>query len=382
MPVPQFLKAATFATMTLTMAALPVTAQQAGQQPPTAVTVVTLKAQDVTLTTRLPGRVAASGVADVRPQVTGILVERLFTEGRPVTEGDLLYRIDPARYDAQKAAAQAALAQAQATLKAAEQEAVRQQTLRDRSVTSQQNLDDALAQRDVAEAAVQVAKANLLSAEIDQTHTEIRAPISGVVGLSQVSRGALVTAGQANALTTIRTLDPVHVDVTQSAAEMLRWRRSGGAPADLEQADSQTVTLKLADGTTYEQTGHLSAAEPYVNEQTGVVVLRLEFPNPDHLLLPGMYVQVELPQGMIENAILAPQEGVTRDRRGRPMAMIVNAQNVVETRELTIRQDQGAQWVVTEGLTDGDRLIVAGFQKIGNGMTVTPEERAAPAATQ
>jgi membrane fusion protein (multidrug efflux system) len=368
--------------MTLTMAALPVTAQQAGQQPPTAVTVVTLKAQDVTLTTRLPGRVAASGVADVRPQVTGILVERLFTEGRPVTEGDLLYRIDPARYDAQKAAAQAALAQAQATLKAAEQEAVRQQTLRDRSVTSQQNLDDALAQRDVAEAAVQVAKANLLSAEIDQTHTEIRAPISGVVGLSQVSRGALVTAGQANALTTIRTLDPVHVDVTQSAAEMLRWRRSGGAPADLEQADSQTVTLKLADGTTYEQTGHLSAAEPYVNEQTGVVVLRLEFPNPDHLLLPGMYVQVELPQGMIENAILAPQEGVTRDRRGRPMAMIVNAQNVVETRELTIRQDQGAQWVVTEGLTDGDRLIVAGFQKIGNGMTVTPEERAAPAATQ
>lgn len=375
------LKAATLLTLPLLLSQTAV-AQQAGQRPPTAVTVVTLKAQDVTLTTRLPGRVAASGVADVRPQVTGILVERLFTEGRPVTEGDLLYRIDPARYDAQKAAAQAALAQAQATLKAAEQEAKRQQTLRDRSVTSQQNLDDALAQRDVAEAAVQVAKANLLSAEIDQTHTEIRAPISGVVGLSQVSRGALVTAGQANALTTIRTLDPVYVDVTQSAAEMLRWRRSGGAPADLERDMQQTVTLKLADGTAYEQTGHLSAAEPYVNEQTGVVVLRLEFPNPDHLLLPGMYVQVELPQGMIENAILAPQEGVTRDRRGRPMAMIVNAQNVVESRELTIRQDQGAQWVVTEGLTDGDRLIVAGFQKIGTGMTVTPEERAAPAATQ
>ena len=183
-----------------------------------------------------------------------------------------------------------------------------------------------------------------------------------------------MTSGQTTALTTIRQLDPIYVDVTQSAAEMLRWRRSG---QDVESEGNGLVTLTLADGETYEHTGRLAAAEPYVNEQTGVIVLRLEFPNPDQFLLPGMYVQVEMPQGTVEDAILAPQEGVTRDRRGRPKAMVVNAENAVESRQLTVQRDQGNAWVVTDGLAAGDRVIVAGLQKVSEGMTVSPQERAA-----
>nr|WP_235939619.1 MULTISPECIES: efflux RND transporter periplasmic adaptor subunit [Roseobacteraceae] len=353
-----------------------VSAQEQGQRPPQPVTVVTLQSSDVTLTTKLPGRVQASGVAEVRPQVSGIINERLFEEGTTVNRGDPLYRIDPATYEAAKASAEAGLAQAQATLASAERELKRQQELRDRSVTSQQTLDDAMAARDVAEAAVKVAEAQVLSSDIDLERTTIRAPLSGVVGLSDATQGALVTASQATPLTTIRSIDTVNVDVTQSAAEMLRWRRSGQAAARESEAE---VSLRLADGELYEHTGRLAAAEPHVNEQTGVVVLRLEFPNPDHFLLPGMYVQVELPQGSVYGAVLVPQEGVTRDRRGRPMSMVVNGENVIETRQLTIESDQGNQWVVSEGLQPGDRVVVAGLQKIAEGQTVAPEERAAPA---
>ena len=353
-----------------------VSAQDQGQRPPQPVTVVTLQSSDVTLTTKLPGRVQASGVAEVRPQVSGIINERLFEEGTTVNRGDPLYRIDPATYEAAKASAEAGLAQAQATLASAERELKRQQELRDRSVTSQQTLDDAMAARDVAEAAVKVAEAQVLSSDIDLERTTIRAPLSGVVGLSDATQGALVTASQATPLTTIRSIDTVNVDVTQSAAEMLRWRRSGQAAARESEAE---VSLRLADGELYEHTGRLAAAEPHVNEQTGVVVLRLEFPNPDHFLLPGMYVQVELPQGSVYGAVLVPQEGVTRDRRGRPMSMVVNGENVIETRQLTIESDQGNQWVVSEGLQPGDRVVVAGLQKIAEGQTVAPEERAAPA---
>ena len=294
--------------------ALPVAAQQ-GEAPPQPVTVVTLESSDVTLTSALPGRVTASGVAEVRPQVGGIIDERLFEEGRDVTRGDPMYRIDSATYEAAKAAAEASLAQAEAQLASAEREATRQNELRERNVASQQTLDDALAARDVAAASVKVAEANLLSANIDLDRTTIRAPISGVAGLSEATQGALVTSGQTTALTTIRQLDPVYVDVTQSAAEVLRWRRSGQQVAE---DSSAVVHLRLADGEIYEHAGYLAAAEPHVNELTGVIVLRLEFPNPERLLLPGMYVQVEVPQGQISGAILAPQEGVTRDRRGRP----------------------------------------------------------------
>ena len=363
--------------MTLAMALPQLThAQQsgAGTRPPTPVTVVTLKAQDVTLTSTLPGRVTASGIAEVRPQVSGIVIERIFEEGRPVAKGDPLYRIDPATYQAAKAAAEASLAQAEAQLRSARREEARQKELRDRNVASQQAFDDAVAARDVAEAAVKVAEAQVLATTIDLDRTTINAPISGTVGLSQTTQGALVTAGQANALTVIRKLDPVYVDVTQSAAELLHWRRSG---QELAENAGATVTLRLADGGIYEHKGMLAAAEPHVNEQTGVVVLRLEFPNPETFLLPGMYVQVSMPQGIVPNAILAPQEGVTRDRRGRPTAMVVTTDNKVESRQLTVERDQGSHWVVTDGLAPGDRIIVAGLQKVAPGMTVAPQERAA-----
>ena len=373
MPILRDLLAITALGVTLTLAGGAGLAQQpGGERPPPPVTVVTLEAQDVVLTATLPGRVAASAVAEVRPQVSGLVTERLFEEGKPIAQGDPLYRLDPASYEAAQASAEASLAQAQAQLRAAEREEGRQQELRDRNVASERSFDDALAARDVAAAAVKVAEAQLLAARIDLERTTIRAPISGMVGLSQTTQGALVTSGQPAAMTVIRKLDPVYVDVTQSAAELLEWRRSGQRLAEQENA---TVTLRLADGTDYEHPGVLSAAEPHVNPQTGVIVLRLEFPNPDQFLLPGMYVQVAMPQGVVENAVLAPQEGVTRDRRGRPVAMVVTADNVVESREVTVERDQGNQWVVTEGLAPGDRIIVAGLQKVSPGMTVAPEER-------
>lgn len=347
-------------------------AQQGGQ--PTAVTVVTVEPRTVTLTSTLPGRVAASAQAEVRPQVNGIITERLFEEGVQVAVSDPLYQIDPASYEAAVQQAQASVAQAEAQLRAATREAERLQELRTRNVASEQALDDALAARDSASAALELARAQLNSAEIELSHTTIRARLSGRIGLSQTSQGALVTASQAQPMAVIRKIDPVNVDVTQSAADLLRWQR-GETGDSLADADG-TVRLILADGSEYAHTGRLQAAEPNVDPQTGVVTLRMQFANPDLLLLPGMYVQVEMPVDVAENVFLIPQEGVVRDRRGRPTAWVVNAENVVEERALSILQDRGADWVVNDGLSTGDRVVVAGFQKTAPGATVTAEERA------
>lgn len=364
---------------TVTTLALPPAAhaQEAADQasPPPEVTVVRLKAEDVTLTTTLPGRVLASAEAELRPQVSGLITERLFEEGSLVEADDPLYHIDPRSYEAAVAQAEAALAQAEAQAEAATREAERVGALRDRRVASEQTQDTAIAARDAALAAVKAAEAQLLAARIDLDRTTLRAPIGGVIGLAQSSRGALATASQANALAVIRSIDPVHVDVTQSAAEIVRWRRLGPDAALPPEVD-RTVTLRLADGSTYEHTGSLTAAEPHVDELTGVVTLRMAFDNPDQFLLPGMYVQVEIPQAQIKDAVLAPQEGVTRDRRGRPVALVVNDQNVVEERLLEIEQDRGNKWVVSGGLADGDRIVVEGLQRIAAGVTVTAEERA------
>lgn len=356
----------------------PAPAQQApgGEAPPPAVTVVTLGASDVTLTASLPGRVVASAEAELRPQVGGLITERLFEEGTEVAPGAPLYRIDPRSYEAALAQAEAALAQARAQAAAAGREAERVAALRDRRVASEQTQDSAVATRDAADAAVKAAEAQVQAAQIDLDHTTITAPIGGVIGLAQASQGALVTASQATALAVIRRIDPVRVDVTQSAAEIIRWQREGAAAA-LPEGTDRTVTLRLADGSTFAQTGSLTGAEPHVDETTGVVTLRMEFANPDKLLLPGMYVLADIPQAQLKGAILAPQEGVSRDRRGRPVAMVVTPENVVEERQLEIVQDRGNQWVVSAGLADGDRIIVEGLQKIGVGMTVAPEERAA-----
>lgn len=354
--------------------------QKGGDRPPQPVTVVTLKAQDVTLTSRLPGRVVASGVAEVRPQVNGIIVERLFEEGSKVQSGDALYLIDPASYEAQVAAAKAQVAEASARLKASDKDATRAEELISRGTVSEQRLEEAIAQRDADAAALQVARAELQAAEIDLDRTTIRARLSGTVGRSFASRGALVTAAQESPLAVIRTLDPVYVDVTQSAAEILAWRKGTmqGRFAGLD----TSVALILADGETFEHKGEVTAAEPYVNESTGVVTLRLTFNNPDDLLLPGMYVQVEMPQGIIRNAVLAPQQGVQRNRQGEPFAYVVGEGDTVEQRQLTIVQAQGSSWVVSEGLREGDRLIIEGLQKIAPGAPVAPEEAPAEIAAR
>ncbi|WP_199259784.1 efflux RND transporter periplasmic adaptor subunit [Paracoccus binzhouensis] len=354
-------------------------AQDPSQMPPPAVTVVTVHTQDVALTTTLPGRVTASAEAEVRPQVNGIVTERLFDEGSHVKIGDPLFRIDATTYQAAVAQAEAAVAQARAQAENARREAERVGALRDRRVASESTTDNAIAARDAAEAAVKVAEAQLLTAKIELERTTIRAELDGEIGLAQTSQGALVTASQQTPLAVIRKLDPVHVDVTQSAAEVIRFRRAMAAQNEGAEHAEQKVTLRLADGTEFDQEGTLTAAEPYVNETTGVVTLRLAFANPDRILLPGMYVQAVVQQATARNVVLAPQEGVTRDRRGQPIALVVNADNVVEQRQLTVLQDMGNQWIVSEGLADGDRIVVEGLQKIGAGMTVAPEERQAAA---
>lgn len=346
-----------------------------GERPAQAVTVVTLAEQDITLTARLPGRVVASGVAEVRPQVDGIITERLFDEGSRVELGDPLYQIDPASYAAQVAAAEAQVAQASARLTASRRDAERAQELIGRGVVSEERVGETVSQRDADAAALQVARAQLQAAEIHLARTTIRAQLSGVIGRSGTTQGALVTAGQAEPLAIIRTIDPVYVDVTQSAAEILAWRR-GNTQKQFNGMDT-VVTLVLADGLAYAQSGEMTAAEPYVNETTGVVTLRMTFANPDGLLLPGMYVQVEVPQGIAEGVVLAPQQGVMRDRRGNAIAYVVDADERVAERQLRIAQARGAHWVVTDGLGDGDRLIVEGLQKIAPGATVRAEERAA-----
>jgi len=348
---------------------------QQGQQgrPPTPVTVITVSPQDVTLTSLLPGRVAASAEAEVRPQVNGIVTERLFEEGADVTEGDPLYQIDRVSYNAAVRQARARVAQAEAQLRAAEREADRLLELQSRNVASQQALDEAVSARDSAEAGVELAEAELNSAEIELSRTTIRARLSGRIGLSQTSQGALVTASQAQPLAVIRAIDPVYVDVTQSAADLLRWRR-GETEAELEGGDA-TVRLILADGTDFSETGELKAAEPNVDPQTGVVTLRMQFDNPELLLLPGMYVQVDMPVEVAEAVFLVPQESVLRDRRGQPSVWVVGDDDVIEARRIEIVQDQGNQWVVESGLESGERIVVQGFQKTGPGQTVTPEER-------
>ncbi|WP_323781186.1 efflux RND transporter periplasmic adaptor subunit [Leisingera sp.] len=352
-------------------------AQAQDAPPPQAVTVVTLQAEDVTLSSELPGRVVALGVAEVRPQVSGIIVERLFLEGGTVKEGDPLYRIDDAIYDAQVQQARASVAQAKANLTAAEKEEQRIAELFQRGVAAQQAIDDSLAGRDAARAGLLVAKAQLQAAEINLKHTVVEAPLSGRVGRALTTQGALVTAQQADPMAVIRQIDRVYVDVTASTADVLRYTRARDAQDEGDRGLEldPTVTLTLADGMTFEHRGTLLAAEPQVDPQTGVAVLRLQFPNPDGLLLPGMYVKAHVPVGLAPDVVLAPQQGVGRDRRGQPTALVVNKDNVVEARVLTVLGTQDSRWIVSEGLAAGDRLIVAGLQKTGPGATVIPEEQ-------
>ncbi|MGI2036076.1 efflux RND transporter periplasmic adaptor subunit [Rhizobium panacihumi] len=340
---------------------------------PTPVNVVAAKTTDFTLKARLPGRIKASTEAEVRPQVSGIILERLFEEGADVKKGQPLYKIDDQNYASAVASADAALAEAKANFDLAVVDARRAADLFSNKSGSASNRDTAAAQQTRAAAALQKAQADLRTAEIDLDRTTIRAPIDGKIGLSTTTEGALVAAQQTLALTTIRTLDPIYVDVTQSATDLLRWHAQVDAGGTGKFAEAALV---LPDGTTSSVTGNLTAAEPKVEPTTGMVTLRISFENPGQLLLPGLYVEVELPQAEAKNAILVPQSAVMRKTNGSPFAWIV-ADGKVEQRNLTIFATSGNELVTTAGLKEGDAVITSGFQKIAPGAPVQVIDAAA-----
>jgi membrane fusion protein, multidrug efflux system len=354
--------------------------QQARPGPPAKpdVTVVTLRAAPISLTTELPGRVTASRVAEVRPQVSGVIQKRLFVEGDKVTAGQQLYQIDPAPYEASLASAQASLAHAKAAVTASRLTAERYKSLIDSRVISRQDYDNAVAALQQSEADVASGEAAIKTASINLTYTRVYAPIAGRTGRSSVTEGALVTADQANVLVTVTQLEPVYVDVTQPAATLVRLKRELAAGQIRSAGANQaTVQLALEDGSAYESAGKLQFSEVTVDQGTGSVTLRAIFPNANELLLPGMFVRATIEEGIRDRALLAPQEGITRAPDGRATALIVGTDGKVVQRTVSVDRAIGAKWVVTGGLDDGDRLIVGGVQKAKPGMEVSVHEASA-----
>jgi membrane fusion protein (multidrug efflux system) len=333
--------------------------------------VVTLKPQPVTLTTELPGRTSAYLVAEIRPQVSGLILERPFTEGATVKAGTLLYQIDPAPYQAAYDRAAAALAVAEAQLPALRSRSERLRELATMRAVGEQDAEDAEAALRQAEANVLAAKAAVDSARINLSYTPLKAPITGRIGRSTVTVGALVTAFQPVPLATIQQLDPIYVDVIQASADLLRLRRQvASGKLTRDNGASRTVKLLLEDGTPYPLEGSLQFQDVTVDPTTGSVTVRMVFPNPDHVLLPGMFVRAIVEEGIDEQAILAPQQGVSRDVKGNPTAWVVSSAEQVEQRQLEVSRAIGDCWLVTSGLSAGDRIIVEGLQKVRPGATV------------
>ena len=343
-----------------------------GAPPPGEVGIVTLKTERVTLQAELAGRTAASLTSDVRPQVSGLVKARSFEEGAKVKAGQVLYQIDAAIYRAQLDQANADLASAKAALESAKGRNERFAKLSEIEGVSKQEADDARALYQQATAGVAQKSAALQAARININYTSITAPISGRIGKSTVTVGALVTANQPQPLAVIRALDPIFVDLTESSEDRLRLRAQLGAGT--LQAGTAKVKLRLGDGSLYNHDGTLEFTEVAVDEATGTVTLRAQFPNPDDTLLPGMYVRALLDQAVAQDAILAPQQGVSHDAKGNPVAMVVAPNNTVEMRVLTTDRAIGDRWLVTSGLAAGDRLIVEGLNKIGPGMPVHATE--------
>lgn len=348
-----------------------------------AVTVITVRTEPVPLATELPGRTTPYMIAELRPQVTGIVKARPFKEGSEVKAGQVLYRIDPAPYQAAYNSAVANLARAEANVAAARTKAERYAELVKIEAVSKQANDEAIAAMKQAQAEVGAAKAALESARIDLGFTRVASPISGRIGRSTVTPGALVTANQAQALATVQQLDPIYVDLTQSSAELLRMRRDV-ASGRLKRSRDATVPVELVleDGSVYGAKGRLAFSEVAVDEATGSVTLRAVFPNPEGELLPGMYVRARLSQGVREDAILVPHAAVTHDPRGNATVMLVNAKGIAEARVVKAEQSIKDKWVVTEGLAAGERVIVEGLQKARPGTPVQAQQAgaAAPAA--
>jgi membrane fusion protein, multidrug efflux system len=336
------------------------------------VTVISLHARPVSLTTELPGRVSAYRIAEVRPQVNGVILKRLFKEGELVTAGQQLYQIDPAPYEATLGSARATLAHARASLTAAKLTAERYAALAEAHAVSRQDYDNAVATLGQDQADVASGDAAVRAAQINLAYTRVYSPISGRTGRSSVTEGALVTANQATSLVTITELDPVYVDLTQPSTTLVRLKREL-ASGQIHRLDGNEAAAKLLleDGSAYGSPGKLEFSEVTVDQGTGSVTLRAIFPNAQGLLLPGMFVRATVEEGVREGAILAPQQGITHAPDGSGTALVVGADGKVEKRSVEIDRAVGNEWVVTKGLAAGDRLIVAGLQRVKPGMEVT-----------
>ena len=386
---PLFRSAAAVALSALVLAACSGGKEQQGGAPGAgappqapAVTVMTVASGSVPMVTELPGRTPPYLIAELRPQVTGILTQRAFDEGSEVKAGQVLYRIDDAPYQAAHDSAKAALARAEANAQVARIKAERHAGLVKIDAVSKQANDDTQAALKQAQAEVAAAKAALDKARIDLDYTRLKSPISGRIGRSAVTPGALVTANQTQALATVQQLDPIYVDLTQSSADMLRMRAEIAAGRLQAGAKGEVpVKLILEDGSEYAVEGRLALSEVTVDEGTGSVTLRARFPNADGVLLPGMYVRARLPQGTRSEAILVPHKALSRDPLGNALVMVVNAESKVEARPVKVAQSLASDWVVTGGLAAGERIIVEGLQKARPGAPVQAQEAGAtPAA--
>ena len=333
--------------------------------------VITLTPQRVVITEELPGRTTAFRISDVRPQVNGIIIKRMFTEGSEVREGQQLYQIDPASYQAAYDSAKAALAKAEATLELDRLTEQRQKKLAETHVIAPQDYDTVYATMKEAEADVALNQAAVETAQITLTYTKVLSPISGRIGRSSVTEGALATNGQASALATVQQLDPIYVDLTQSSSQLLRLQRelNNGQVESVRDRHAE-VRLILEDGTAYPEKGTLQFSEVSVDQGTGSVTLRAVFPNPRQVLLPGMFVRAQVEEGVDQQAILVPQRSVTRNQQGQPTTLVVGADNKVELRTLQTERTIGENWLVTGGLSAGDKVIIEGLQKVAPGAEV------------
>lgn len=344
--------------------------QQGQQQRAPQVDVITVQPESLELSTELPGRTAAFRVAEVRPQVSGVLLERTFEEGTYVEKGQQLYQIDPAIYQAELASAEAEVQRARAVLRSSELRYNRFKELLQENAVSQDEFDSAEATYFQNKAAVALAEAQLKNARINLEYTKVNAPINGIIGRSNFTEGALVTASQQEPLVTINQLDPIYVDISQSSKQFMQLQadiQSGRIEAN--ESGNAPVRLKL-NGLDFDQEGELLFSEVSVEEDTGAILLRAVFPNPNKTLYPGMFVRAAVSEGTINTALLLPQKAVTRDPRGRPYVMVVNDDNKVEQRMITTERAIGSDWLVSDGVKEGDTVIISGLQKVRPGATV------------
>ncbi len=343
--------------------------------PPMPVSIVTVKAEAIPIVNELPGRVTPTRIAEVRPRVSGIVIERVFTQGSQVKEGDVLYRIDPEPFRLRVASAEAALQRAQAEQLNATQNANRNKELQARNVASTQALENSVAALAKADADVASARAALSTAKLDLQYADVTAPISGRIGRALITEGALVGSGTPEALATIQQLDPIYADFTQSVNDLLNLRRAAAAGTITgANGNEAPVRLLFDDGTPYQHNGRLLFAEVTVDATTGQVTMRGQFPNPEDDLLPGMYVRIQIEQGVEKSAIAVPQQAVQRDTGGQALVYVVDGESKIAIRPVQTGRVVGGRSVITDGLNPGDKVVVEGFQKIRPGAPVAPQE--------